>query len=574
MVKRQSTLAGFLTPSGNRVKSVSKQKSNRERITIDKLDIRRSKRQAENRSNAEDQNSLDNSDVTVPRKNKKGVNLIPESPESSHIPRYNGPAPEGQDESFSIDDRSLTELMATGPDYCGNLYCTAEPDVFTPTVASSPQRGSEDNDVIEDLRIYIAALNNQIDLLNGEMEVKKKVDKRHKSEIKRLTNDNDQLRRQISRYRGMRKYTDSKPTCSKPTPTSRPSSAGDRSPSQMDKNKLKPDADIIVQPVNACDNHSVHMPSNPSQVPTNKPDAHPSQEQIDTVSAKLASLRSHMTDIAQKLWSAAQDDDTMAVPRSSDCNARKPDVPTPPASTYAEVVERTTSQISVVELGRHGTSNVDYHDYGQRPSDVTTSASRSQRPSDVTKSASRSQRNPPKDDDVYVIGTSLTRELGFSLAKKQVKSTVFTYAGSRIANIRDRVPHIFPRDNASRTVILQVAGNDAEVSHPDRVIDEYEGLIKDVKRVQPNAKIVLSIVPPRKPHNRVLKQRIDAVNSYLRDRALLNDNVHVIDVAPTSFQDHFDKGKLHFNADGLEFYAENIKRALSNFHRSETRPVT
>ena len=115
-------------------------------------------------------------------------------------------------------------------------------------------------------------------------------------------------------------------------------------------------------------------------------------------------------------------------------------------------------------------------------------------------------------------------------------------------------------------------GNDAEKKQSDNVIDDYEGLIKDVRRQCPESKIFLSSIPPRK-NNKVTLKRIREINDYLKDRGRLNDDVYYIDVAPKA-RSMFRKDNVHFNKKGLNAISRNLKAELPNFSRLHTHAHT
>ena len=89
----------------------------------------------------------------------------------------------------------------------------------------------------------------------------------------------------------------------------------------------------------------------------------------------------------------------------------------------------------------------------------------------------------------YVIGSSLTRDVGGELAKNKINATAFTYGGFTNPRIRQKVPHIFSKKYKPDNVVLLAGGNDAEHRTADHVIDEYEGLIKEIRRQCPQTKI-------------------------------------------------------------------------------------
>ena len=123
----------------------------------------------------------------------------------------------------------------------------------------------------------------------------------------------------------------------------------------------------------------------------------------------------------------------------------------------------------------------------------------------------------PTNDKVCVIGTSLTRGLGQRLSSRSISATTYSYPGAQIPLIHNRVPHILPKSNDTTTVLLQCGGNDADSNNPNPVIDQLEGLIRDIRQQRPNFDILFSSIPPR-PRNRKALRNINYINDYFRDR--------------------------------------------------------
>ena len=128
--------------------------------------------------------------------------------------------------------------------------------------------------------------------------------------------------------------------------------------------------------------------------------------------------------------------------------------------------------------------------------------------------------------------------------------------------IRDRAPHLFSKDIAKQPdkILLLAGGNDAEDSTVDRTINSYEGLIRDIRTVCPQSKILLSSIPPRY-NDRVVNSKIKEVNEYLEDRGKRRDNVEFVDVAPVE-SNLFTSKKLHFNQKGKSLLASRLKPFL------------
>ena len=109
----------------------------------------------------------------------------------------------------------------------------------------------------------------------------------------------------------------------------------------------------------------------------------------------------------------------------------------------------------------------------------------------------------------------------------------------------------------------ECGGNDTVNRNPDPIIDQYEGLIKDIRRQRPNSDILISTIPPRRKN----KETINYINDFLRDRGACNDRVRLLEAVPKALK-YFSKDEIHFNENGKQLYARNIAAFLSNFTRS------
>ena len=127
------------------------------------------------------------------------------------------------------------------------------------------------------------------------------------------------------------------------------------------------------------------------------------------------------------------------------------------------------------------------------------------------------------------------------------------YPGANIPLICSRVPHIFPKNNEPTTILLQCGGNDTVNRNPDPIIDQYEGLIKDIRRQRPNSDILISTIPPQRKNKKTIIYIID----FLRDRGARNDRVRLLEAVPKALK-YFSKDEIHFNENGKQLYARNI----------------
>ena len=167
--------------------------------------------------------------------------------------------------------------------------------------------------------------------------------------------------------------------------------------------------------------------------------------------------------------------------------------------------------------------------------------------------------------ETVVIGASLTRGLGSKLNVLGTNATCYTYPGKTIPEIRCRISTILPTDNQPRLVVLQCGVNDAESHSTDQITAQYDSLINDIQRRCPQAKVILSKIPPRKKNKDILNS-ISRINTYLQERSMKGDKVDVIDICPHD-RALFRKDIVHFNVKGTRVYAKQMHSMLSHFIR-------
>ena len=308
------------------------------------------------------------------------------------------------------------------------------------------------------------SLRAQVDLLHSELLRYKKTQNSQRTEIKRLKSDNDNLRKQVSKHSGIRRHTD------------------------------------------------------PSD----------NREAVNTLSAKLSSLKDQIRNATEILLNAAEpegetthredlaDDVTFARAAQSQNGA-----------TYASVTKASVPKVSK-----------------------------------STKAPSRSASS--KRPDAYVIGTSLTKDVGLLLARRGIDATTFTYSGAELPRIKGRIKHIIPKKNAPQSVVIQAGGNDIEHHPTNQVIKEYDALVKEVKRHAPTSHIMLARVPLRRFDPRK-HEAINKLNTYLEDRAMRDGNISFIDTCPP-FPAYFEgPQKVHFTRKGCGIYGDKMSCEIINF---------
>ena len=392
------------------------------------------------------------------------------------------------------------------------------------------------------------SLMRQIKLLEDELDKYKKLNTNQKNAIKKLTCDNDKLKKQISQYTGIRKYT----SISNVGDSQNGDSANSEIIEQLHitQAKLKSfhdqvtiaantlvsalggDSDIINDngfeivkrskrsSIRRTTNDTVNQSTSPQQI---SPERHqPSDERSHTVPSRSVTGQS--------------------------CT------PPPPTPSNAQVTQCIGQPITVVSIGAAAARAA--YTANARASANTDAL---MPPQSVTNIAT--DRRPPARDETVIIGTSLTRGVGEQLRKRGVDSTCFSYAGTQIPHIRSRVAHILNTHQQPANVILQCGGNDLETQPAEKVIAHYESLVGIVRARCPKSNIILSRVPYRR-RGRNLNSKINCLNSYLESRGNRNDGISYVDACPPSL-DMFKKDLVHFNVKGLKFYADKLSNFVS-----------
>jgi hypothetical protein len=175
-----------------------------------------------------------------------------------------------------------------------------------------------------------------------------------------------------------------------------------------------------------------------------------------------------------------------------------------------------------------------------------------------------SEKNVGKKD-VIVIGTSLVRGVGVMLNDDRLDVVTYTNPGCSIRHIHPRIKHMIP-EGFDGSLVLQVGGNDCSDNDSEKVINAYDMLLNDVKRLIPNANIFVCAIPPRRGSD-YLRYKIQNVNKFLHFRSTFDDKMTFIDCVLFDKKLHFRKDGVHFNAYGREIYVSNLRLVLTKFFR-------
>ena len=388
--------------------------------------------------------------------------------------------------------------------------------------SQSDQNLSDTSEEIAKFKVYIEYLESenksiklQRDLLHTDLENAQKIVGSLKKSNKTLTNQIDTLHRAASRRSGTRRHTDLHTATTQTTPplVTNPNSAA----------ALQEATDVAIAKYNSiCDQMSKAA-----------------QQLLDTVSnAKVSVSPSHTSNSNSNATPSEQDFQTVTHRN----NRRRP----------AERPAPDIQQIPVISSDVPGIHQAQVHAAPAVPS--YSEVTRQRRPGQGARQRKK----------LIILGTSLTDGLSAELRSHNIDSTTHIYRGGKLELIRERVPYIFSKDinKQPNEVLLLAGGNDAEETTTDRTINEYEGLIRDLRTACPRTKIIVSSIPPRK-NDSSINHRIKEVNEYLRDRGLRGDNVKFVDVIPVE-SNMFTKKQVHLNDNGKQEFARRLQPFLSN----------
>ena len=383
--------------------------------------------------------------------------------------------------------------------------------------------------VVEEHELQIEKLKSDNSALRSAVDLLKKTDTNQKAKLKKLMQENDNLKRDISKHRGIRRYTTS-----------------DKSDSQTQLDKLR--------------------------------------EEIDVTQAKLASLRDSVRSYALSLIDLTdanpQSGNTLTIatnPSEGGDNAQNDD--------FQVVTRRGRRQHDDVDErhNRQADGDVSQHrnrqDEGQPSGEATVCpvtppvsvAPPGGQTSDQGRVTQRSSAGPQRKSyagalrerlpDTVVIGTSLVRGVGARLHQRGIDNTVYNFPGAQLPLIRNRLDNILVPGKIPKNIVIQAAGNDQRT---DLVVREYEKLIKALKFRCPQSKIWLCKIP-RRSRLSWLHSEIAKVNTFL-EKSFHGKNVEFIDSCPEFGPRYFMNDMVHFNHNGVQVYGDKIACSMINFH--------
>ena len=422
---------------------------------------------------------------------------------------------------FDFPDRSLTELLqelgdsedGTEQHIASNSTADGGNDValLVARMDAASLQISADKKEKDSMAAHIS-------LLESEIDDYKKTINTQKLEIKKISKINHELRRDLSRYRGMRRYTQGS-----------------------------------VDNIGLSDTEG---------------DINSVRDELNITKAKLNSLRDQVRGLMASMVSLLDD--------SPDQSSNPAEAAQQSASVMRERSPGRGQPIPVVVgNGKAPNSDIVVKNWDIPIGDVITrlrpvkSAHQPPQPPSYSDVTSRQSRGQPAVSDTFVIGSSLVRGLGNRLRQYGVDATTLAYPGATIPHIRSRLNHIFSTGAKPKEVVLQCGGNDLETQPVDKVAFQYDCLIKDIKKHCPQASVFINRVPPRRRHVPTLR-KIDNLNSILVSKSDPQNKILCIDPCP-SMPAYFQRDNVHFNKRGVDMFAKNLSKSLVNFSLCNVR---
>ena len=165
-----------------------------------------------------------------------------------------------------------------------------------------------------------------------------------------------------------------------------------------------------------------------------------------------------------------------------------------------------------------------------------------------------------------VIGTSIARGVGHNLSSNDIDACIYVNPGCDLPQIRCRVSHMVA--NSPDVVVLQAGSVDVLTRDDTRIISQYTQTVTKIKK-STNAHIMLSTIPKRK--NPIADRKAQRVNSHIRRLAMIDNRISVVDNFNIGPDDLREDG-IHLNPTGTAKLGNNIKRCITSFRSSSTRP--
>ena len=501
-----------------------------------------------------------------------------------------------------LSDRSLREMLASADersredaDSSGDNIDHQQRliEVESKLVATAIALEGEQDETTR-LKAHIELLESEYSEQKSELDNLRKILGKQKSDLKRLYRDNDSLRREISRYSGIRKYTDGANNIDTDNRDKLVNEMADAHAEFRDR--ITDITGLLVDALDTCPGDKSEFTCVTNKRGKSRARTAASQlSQSPTYSQVLSStMTSPMQSTSFQPTTSHQPVVARLSPASRQSTAsRQPDSASrqTPASRQSQTSRQSltshrplTSQhspasrqpasssgngmgqpIPVVQpgIGRPQTAS------NPIPSHVNLNQHPRHMAAEDRNSVPRPNHHPATRDKTVVIGTSLINGLGQHLSNLGEEATTYMYRGATVPVIQNRIKHILNSRQQPERVVLQCGGNDAERQPAEVISTRIESLVHDIKRICPTSDIIINKVPPRGKNQKVLNN-IKRLNSSLEYRYQGDENVQVIDVCPKAPQ-FYRKDLTHFNFRGSFQFAKQLSDHLSNFHWLDRR---
>ena len=162
-----------------------------------------------------------------------------------------------------------------------------------------------------------------------------------------------------------------------------------------------------------------------------------------------------------------------------------------------------------------------------------------------------------------ILTTSLGKHLPDTLPSS-VRADVYSFPGRTLDSLRRRCRHYIKN---RETVIIIAGGNDTLYHKPHLIVNEFELLIKEVRKHNPAANIIISEISYRGFDDHINGRVINMLNQYIRDRAYRGDHVFSANVCPRTWDlfSKYDSSRTHFSWLGQRYLAKNVAAVIENF---------
>ena len=335
------------------------------------------------------------------------------------------------DVDILISDNSLTDLLASADDLLNSSQAENHSDSNDNEIIRLESKLVASEIELQGERDERIALQNQIELLMSEIDKMKKIDKNQKCEIRKLVNENDKLKKDVSKFSGIRKYTNLQRSVNDNSTQTENTDDVKLGKYESLKSKLVGITDSLLSALDE-DDQGFNVISNPMYTEPQ------SRTHAPLPSAQVA----HAAPSAQVAQAAPSAQVAQAAPSTQvtqQCSARATQPCHPAPVTQSRSYAQATHSQSRLQRPRPLSSR---RTQGSPPdSSAQASPSRGQQPQPIPVvqigAAARHARvsNPaapsPGGPETIVIGTSLVNGLGSRLHARSVNACCYMYRGGR-----------------------------------------------------------------------------------------------------------------------------------------------